>query len=610
MALTVLLIVAFLVIVFFNVVQGLFSALLMTVLTLCCAAVAMGSFEYVAVEWLSGWRPDYAHPLALGLTFGVPLLLLRVLFDQTIRRAALLPAMVDRVGGLVFGVVTAVIIVGVFALCLHMIPFDRGSFIGYSRIDYTPPTRSAEGFDEPEPADPFKERTLFPHADSFVVAYASLVSDGVFSGSSNFRQSHPQFIQRVNWNNAAPMEVPRYAPPGSIKVLQTAVVPEAFDFTEGGRRRAAGFSPRPAEDGKYYRSIKVQLGKDAKSSFGEHVFTLRQFQLFGRDRAGGRTTHYFAIGLPAYLDPNDPANIDNPATAGAEEKFMRGIDKGYGVWELCDEVYAPLSGSNEVNLLFELPDDFIPEYLEYRLAARAPVRFEENDQAQTPTRTTPSGTTFDPKLASGAPTSGGAAPPPAGGGGGAVRGATVRVQQSHFGDALPLTLTKYQTYKNADVGRGALLEGGLIAYLVDQADGTDEPVKRLEVPESARLLHLNVDNLRARSGLGRILSQATKTIQNYTVTDDRGKTYQLVGKYAVAKVGNDELFEVQYFPNQAGTVGGVGKFEKIQDAHLTGEYELVLLFLVDPGVTIVRFSTGGSATRADDLENEGLVAPE
>ncbi len=607
MALAALLIVAFLVIVFFNVVQGLFSALLMTVLTVCCAALALGTFEYVAVNWLSGWRPDYSHTLALGLTFGIPLLLLRVVFDQTIRRSALLPAMVDRIGGLVFGVITALIIVGLFTLCVHMIPFERGSFIGYSRIAYMPSTRTAEGYDNPEPADPYKEKSLFPGADSLVLSYASLVSDGVFSGDKSFRQAHPDTIRRLTWNNAVPMEVPRYAPPGSIKVIETGVVAEAYAFTEGGGRRAEGFEPVPPEPDRYYRTIKVQLTKDARGSLTEHVFTPRQFQIFGRDRAGGRITHYFAIGLPAYVDPNDPNADPNDDRS---EKFIRSINTGYGEWQLVDEIYSPVAGSNEVTLLFELPESFIPEYLEYRLAARAPVKFEEGEPTAT-SRPTPSGTAFDPtKLASNTPSGGGSASPDSSGRGGAVRGTAVRVQQSHFGDDLPLTLTKYMQYKNADVARGALQEGGLWGYIAEQADGTNEQVKTFAVPENSRLLHLNVDNLRARSGLGRILSQTTKTVQNYIVTDDRGKTYQMVGKYAVAKVGNDELFEVQYFPEQVGTVGGVGKFEKIQDAHLTGEYELVLLFLIDPGATVVRFSTGGSATRAEDLENEGLVAPE
>ena len=79
--------------------QGLYSAFVMTVLTVCCAAAAFGTYEWVAIHWLAPyWKPDYALPISLGVVFGVPLVLLRLLFDRVIRRACLLPAWVDRVG--------------------------------------------------------------------------------------------------------------------------------------------------------------------------------------------------------------------------------------------------------------------------------------------------------------------------------------------------------------------------------------------------------------------------------------------------------------------------------------------------------------------------------
>ena len=97
----------------FQATQGLFSATIMMVLTICCAATAYGTYEWVAVEWIAPyWKPDYAHALALGLVFGVPLLLARLVFDRLIRRSCLLPAGVDRIGAGVCGMVTAFLMVG------------------------------------------------------------------------------------------------------------------------------------------------------------------------------------------------------------------------------------------------------------------------------------------------------------------------------------------------------------------------------------------------------------------------------------------------------------------------------------------------------------------
>ena len=70
------------------------------------------------------------------------------------------------------------------------------------------------------------------------------------------------------------------------------------------------------------------------------------------------------------------------------------------------------------------------------------------------------------------------------------------------------------------------------------------------------------------------------------------------------------MLEIQYFPEVAGSVGGVGKFNRIKEDKLKRDEPLVLLFLVDPGARIVSFSTGGDATRRDDLTSDNLVAPQ
>jgi hypothetical protein len=120
-----------------------------------------------------------------------------------------------------------------------------------------------------------------------------------------------------------------------------------------------------------------------------------------------------------------------------------------------------------------------------------------------------------------------------------------------------------------------------------------------------------VANLRPQSLFGKIKGKAISTLQNFTVEDANGNRYKIIGKYAIAELDNQEVvMEVQYYPEHAGSIGGLGEFRRIKDRHLEEDYDLVFLFLVDPGARILYFSTGGAADRRDDLQDENLVAPD
>jgi len=67
---------------------------------------------------------------------------------------------------------------------------------------------------------------------------------------------------------------------------------------------------------------------------------------------------------------------------------------------------------------------------------------------------------------------------------------------------------------------------------------------------------------------------------------------------------------VQFFPESVGSVGGMGPFSRVKEVHMEKDHDLVLLFFVNPGVTIVSFSSGSEATKSEDLGAENLVAPE
>ena len=55
--------------------HGFYNALIMALLTVCCTVLAVGTYEYTALHWVTPyWKREYAQATALALSFGIPLL--------------------------------------------------------------------------------------------------------------------------------------------------------------------------------------------------------------------------------------------------------------------------------------------------------------------------------------------------------------------------------------------------------------------------------------------------------------------------------------------------------------------------------------------------------
>lgn len=607
MALSFTLFVLILAIAFFQATQGLFSALIMVLLTICCGAVAVGTHEYVAMTFLANkWRPDYAMAISLAVTFGVPLLILRAAMDNLIRRSCLLPSWVDRVGGGACGLLSAMILVGMIALTVQMIPFS-GSFLGYARIEMPVREVREEGGEPTPPRVDRPDEELFLTPDRFAIALGGVLSDGLFSSQRSFSDEHIDYVQAMGWRNAVPSEVPRYSPPDSIKVIRHEVVP--FVYWEEPKPRKddpPNYKQLEPEAGKEFRMVRVELKKDAMGSAKKHLFTIRQFRLEGREEGSNRRNQYYPIGIQT-ARKGDSTNRHVRLTA------YRNKD-----WPVIDEVFEPRDDNNgQVEIVYELPKGFKPDYLEFRRGARVALSFgpagagepKGEDAGSKPEGTAVNATTTPDKNAADKPADSRTASSASdrASKGGRVKSFTAK--KAEFGDNVPVKLTAYARLKNAEIERGKLANGHLVGYVDEQEGGKEAAVNKLDVPDDKQLLHLSTEFLKARSTFGGALSYAVKTMQNYLVQDENGNQYQLVGKYAEADVDGRRVFELQYFRDQSGSIGGVGAFDKIKEKHLEKDYTLVLLFLVDPGAKIVSFSTGGGDARKEDLRDENIVAP-
>lgn len=129
MLLIILAVILVLAITSYQVVQGLFSAMIMTILTVLCALLAFNYYEPLA-QLLYDKQPSYADAAALAVLFVIPLLLLRTITDKIIPSNVVMGVWADRIGGGILGLVSAEILVGVLAISIQMLPFGQ-SIIGY-----------------------------------------------------------------------------------------------------------------------------------------------------------------------------------------------------------------------------------------------------------------------------------------------------------------------------------------------------------------------------------------------------------------------------------------------------------------------------------------------
>ncbi len=116
--------------------RGFFSAMIMTILTILCLAIAFNFYDR-AGDALANRLGAYAHPSVLLALFVIPLLILREIFDRFVPgnvQVELLWA--DRAIGSIFGLITGTILTGMLMIILQLLPMPA-SVITYQPYDST-----------------------------------------------------------------------------------------------------------------------------------------------------------------------------------------------------------------------------------------------------------------------------------------------------------------------------------------------------------------------------------------------------------------------------------------------------------------------------------------
>ncbi len=573
---------------YFLAIQGLTSAFIMAVCTVLSMAVAFGATDYVVEAFLLTKLPDYAHLIAFVGLFVVTLAITRVSLDALVSRSNLLPHLLDRIGAAVVGFFTAMMVTGVLAIALQLVPWP--SIIGFNRVP-----EGTELGDQPE---------LWFQPDRAAARLGMELSDGVFaaSGGPTYAQRHPDLITELGWVQAAPVGVRRVAPADAVTFVEASEVTEVFDrlverSSSGrspGRDDTAVYEAVPAPGSDRYLRVVLGLTGDTKlleDADGKLRFVPASIRLIGELDEAPQV--YAGMAIPDTDSPNKFLRSWHKTMSADSQTYV--ATSLFLVPENKDKRSAY---NHVIEVVFQVDKAFVPQWVAYKLGGLARYKGGKPSGMQAaPTTPTEPATSATP-----APQA--AATPSSNTGGGRVSG--VKFRSSHFGDDMPITMTAYSAYELERQGN-VFEQGQIEGRLVDQGDAQqDQPLERFKVPDGKRLLHLNVDNLRAGSTLGRALNWSVQTVENYLLEDESGRKMTPIGKYAVAKVGNEEYVEIQYFP-EYGSSGGRGTrpFNRIKSDHLKGDYQLVYLYLMDVGSRAVSFTTG---RRSMDLRDQNLVA--
>jgi hypothetical protein len=370
---------------FFQVVQGLFSALITAILTVLCAAVALNYHESLAAYLFeaSGYArdPSLMYAASLIALFVIPLLALRIIFDMTIRGNVVFGPWPDRIGGGVLGLVTGTVMAGILMIAMQMLPTGSGVF-GY------------------HPYGPSMERnqSLSPfQPDRFTAGMFGGLSNGSLSGDQRWSLVHSDYIREIHAARNTPMQPGRTdARPGALKIVSLHTLSDA-QLAAMGRGAAYTFNDAWA------RCVSDRVRGQTGVAWLFRVEVLVEAEPDGWVRVPG--THfrltsdgredYFPIAYLTYQTVQNRASrsTSGPASAG-DWQAVAAMDKDGllpGDLSIIREAKTLHRGENEgrlkmtIDLVYRLPEGESPLYMTFRRVAQASVadikKTDFNEQA-------------------------------------------------------------------------------------------------------------------------------------------------------------------------------------------------------------------------------------
>jgi hypothetical protein len=587
----------FLGIAFYQALQGTFTALIAAVLTILSAALAANFYGPLSHSLLLEHIPDYADAVSLAGIFFITLMVLRTLADHFIRSNVVVYAWPDRIAAGVLSIPTALVIVGMACISFEMLPFDDQVMM-FDRFQVNQGTVTTKG--------------IFPYADSFTAGMLEKLSKGSLESQTQFGMAHPDWPVEVSANRIGVQKESKHAvPPSSVRVekawrIDNPLMAKEYTLQQG--RRESGMKVEVADkvqprDGYYYLAVQMKL-TDPKAADGDgyYRFGWGQVRLVGfKGTLQTRPMNIFAIGvrdldLPAEFNymrvkvPTPPEKSDDGEAQPGE--------RNYGI----------ISKSNTFDVVFEVPEDFTPWFLEFKRWGRAAVPKPTTDEESKTSTVSETSEKTEPVDADSSSLVGGTE----------RQGWHSELQLiskgTGFTSELPFQVKKVAIERGssevelqgAEFVRGRI--DGKIGGGAGSLDiGPGEVVAQFSVPADKRLLRLECEISPAQSAfLNQIFSSVQGVLQKKAIAKG-GQAFLPVGQYLIVDEGGEQQVELIYDPD-AEMNGRLEPFRSVKPNQLRGKTgRMGFLYLVPPGTEMERFEVGGTPIEAQTLR---LKAPQ
>jgi len=355
---------------YFQVVQGFFSAMIMTILSVLCAVLALNTYEALAEAFLRSRQQAYADPIALIAMFVLPLLAARILLDRFVGGNVAFGAWADRIGGGLLGIVTGMVLVGMLLIVMQMLPFGE-TVLGYRPYD-----------------DALRrDQRVWPlYPDEFTVALARQVSRGALGGEVSFEKLHDDLLLAAFCaRNTGGRNGGVHAAPDAAKVRRAYEPPaEQADWLakvpEDPRAEGAGITKVVVLD--------VSVGDSAADADGWFRLVGTHFRLVAdraptREPSGGEDEppdEEIAVGGPADDAPTGarsyyPLGMLEPNQGGTDWAFLPPPMED-GEPQLARLVAERRLGKDKtasVLWVYRIAQQHRPEYLVFRRVSRCEV---------------------------------------------------------------------------------------------------------------------------------------------------------------------------------------------------------------------------------------------